>query len=81
MNKIITGLKNLDKDTYKIIKYGILFSTFLAIIASIILISYILLGINLFYHIGELLIKSSFTFTTQFIICGIIVDSIRKQII
>ena len=60
MNKIITGLKNLDKDTYKIIKYGILFSTFLAIIASAILISYILLGINLFYHIGEVLIKSSF---------------------
>ena len=25
MNKIIIGLKNLDKDTYKIIKYGILF--------------------------------------------------------
>ena len=34
MNKIIIGLKNLDKDTYKIIKYGILFSIFLAIIAS-----------------------------------------------
>lgn len=81
MNKIITGLKNLDKDTYKIIKYGILFSTFLAIIASAILISYILVGINLFYHIGEVLIKSSFTFATQFVICGIIVDSIRKQII
>ena len=69
------------KDTYKIIKYGILFSIFLAIIASTILISYILLGINLFYHIGELLIKSSFTFATQFVICGIIVDSIKKQII
>ena len=80
MNKIIIGLKNLDKDTYKIIKYGILFSIFLAIIASTILISYILLGINLFYHIGELLIKSSFTFATQFVICGIIVDSIKKQI-
>lgn len=81
MNKIIAGLKNLDKDTYKIIKYGLRFSTFLSLIASIILFSYILLGINLFYHIGELLIKSSFTFATQFIICGIIVDSIRKQII
>ena len=79
--KKIIGLKNLDKDTYKIIKYGILFSIFLAIIASTILISYILLGINLFYHIGELLIKSSFTFATQFVICGIIVDSIKKQII
>lgn len=81
MNKIITGLKNLDKDTYKIIKYGIFFSVFLALIASTILISYILFGINLFYHIGELLIKSSFIFATQFVICGIIVDSIRKKII
>ena len=81
MNKIIIGLKNLDKDTYKIIKYGIFFSVFLALIASIILISYILLGINLFYHIGELLIKSSFIFATQFVICGVIVDSIRKEII
>lgn len=78
MQKIIIGLKNLNKDTYKIIKYGLIFSTFLSLIAVAILGTYIFLGINLFYHLGICLIKSSFIFAVEFIICGIIVDFIRK---
>ena len=78
MQKIISGLKGLDKDTYKIMKYGFLFSTFISLIAVGILLSYIFLGVNLFYHLGILLIKSSFIIAVEFIICGIIVDFIRK---
>lgn len=78
MQKIITGLKSLDKDTYKIIKYGLMFSTLVSLIAVGILFSYIFLGINLFYHLGICLIKSSFIFAVEFIVCGIVVDFIRK---
>ena len=79
MQKIILGLKNLDKDTYKIMKYGLLFSSFIGLIAIGILLSYIFLGISFFYHLGILLIESSFTFAVEFIICGIVVDFLRKQ--
>lgn len=79
MQKIILGLKNLDKDTYKIMRYGLLFSGFIALVAVGVLLTYIFLGSNIFYHFGIALIKSSFTFAVEFIICGIIVDFIRKQ--
>lgn len=79
MQKIILGLKHLDKDTYKIMKYGLLFSAFVGLIAVGVLLSYILLGINFFYHLGILLMGASFTFAVEFIICGIVVDFIRKQ--
>ena len=78
MQKIVSGLKNLDKLTYKIISYGLLFSTIIALIAVSILLLYIFSGTSIFYHIGLALIKSSFYIGTQFIICGIIVDSIKK---
>ena len=79
MQKIISGLKNLDKDTYKIMKYGLLFSGLVCLAAVAVLLSYIFLGVNFFYHLGMILIKSSFTFAVEFIICGIVVDFIRKQ--
>ena len=64
MKKLFLSLKNLDKNTIKIMKSGYIFS-----------------GNNLFYHIGLLLMKSGFTFTVEFFICGIIVDSMKKSII
>ncbi len=79
MQKIILGLKNLDKDTYKIMKYGLLFSGLVCLTAVGILLAYIFLGINFFYHFGLVLIESSFSFAVEFIICGIVVDFIRKK--
>lgn len=79
MQKIILLLKSLDKDTYKIMKYGLLFSGIVALTAVGVLLTYIFLNINAFYHLGLALIKSSFTFTVEFIICGIVVDFIKKQ--
>ena len=78
MQKMILELKNLDKDTCKIIKYGLLFCSCLSLIAVAILLTYIFLGSNFFYHFGFSLMKSSFIFAVEFIICGIIVDFIRK---
>ncbi len=81
MFKIFSGFKNLDNDTYKIMKYGLLFSFILTIISTSILLTYIILGNNFLFNLGITLIKLSFTFAVDFVICGIVVDSLRKQII
>lgn len=79
MQKMISELKNLDKDTYKIMKCGLLFSTFISLISVAILLSYIFLGINFLYYLGIVLIEASFSFAVEFVICGIVVDFIRKR--
>ena len=81
MQKIISGLKNLDKDTYKIMKYGLFFSAFVSLIAVGVLLAYIFLGSSFFFYLGIALLKSSFSFAVEFVICGIVVDFIRKQAI
>lgn len=79
MQKLFFELKNLDKNTFKIMRYGLLFSGFIALISIAVLLTYIFLGFNFFYHLGLALMKSSFTFTVEFVICGIAVDFIRKR--
>ena len=79
MQKIISELKNLDKDTYKIMNYGLIFSTFITLISVSVLFSYIFLGINFLYYLGITLIKMSFSFAAEFIVCGVVVDFIRKK--
>lgn len=79
MNNFFNGLKNLDKDTYKIMRYGLLFSGLVCFTAVCVLLIYIFLGINLLYYLGLTLIKSSFTFAVEFIICGVIVDFIKNK--
>lgn len=78
MNKLFFEFKNLNKDIFKIMKYGLLFSGIICFIAVSILLLYIFIGISLFYHLGLALIKSGFTFAVEFVICGFIVDFIRN---
>lgn len=79
MQKMISELKNLDKDTFKIMKYGLFFCSGLFLIAVSLLFTYIILGSTFFYHFGLTLMQSSLTFAVEFVVCGIIVDFIRKQ--
>ena len=79
MQKIISGLKSLDKNTYKIMKYGLLFSGIVCLTAIGILLAYIVLGTIFFYHLGMILMKSSSTFAVEFISCGIVVDFMKKR--
>ena len=79
MQKMISELKNLDKDTFIIMKYGLFFCACITLIAVTILLTYIFIGSNFFYYFGMALIKSSFTFAVEFVICGIVVDFIRKN--
>lgn len=79
MQKMISELKNLDKDTFKIMKYGLFFCSCIALIAVAVLLTYIFIGSIFFYHLGLTLMKSSFTFAVEFVVCGIVVDFIRKH--
>lgn len=82
IKKIITYYKNLDKNTYKILYKGLEFCFLLASFSAFILLSYILfLQAPLVYYIGINLFRLSLVFGVEFIICGFIVDSIKKQLI
>ena len=82
MRKLIKNLKDIDKDTYKIMKYGLKFCFIISIISAMILLTYhvTLLTPDLYYT-GLLLFRLSCIFGIEFIICGIIVDNIKKQTI
>ncbi len=82
MKSIINSLKNLDKLTYKIMKYGLKICFGICILSILVLLTYetISFSPNL-YYIGLSLFKLSLIFSIEFIICGIVVDSIKKQII
>ena len=79
MQKIISELKNLDTDTLKIMNCGLFFCTCIALAAVAVLLTYIFSGSVFFYRFGLALLQSSFTFSVEFVICGIVVDFIRKR--
>lgn len=82
INKIISNFKKLDSLTYKIMKKGLTFCFFVSIIATAILVVYNLtLYSPTLYYIGLSIFKLSCIFSVEFIICGLIVDSIKKQLI
>lgn len=76
MHKFFLEFKNLNKNTFKIMKYGLYFSAFVCLIAVCFLLLYIFIGSTFFYYLGLTLIQSGFTFAVEFVICGIVVDFI-----
>lgn len=82
LKKIYTYYKNLDKTTYKILYKGLEFCFLLSTISAFILLSYILFfQAPLIYYIGISLFKLSLIFSVEFIICSLVVDNIKKQLI
>ncbi len=82
INKIITYYKKLDKTTYKILYKGLEFCLILALISASILFIYMLfLKTPFLYYIGINLFRLSLVFSVEFIICGFVVDNIKKQLI
>ncbi len=79
MQKMFFELKNLDKSTFKIMKNGLFFCSLVTLISISILLTYIFMGFSFLYYLGITLIKSSFIFAVEFIICGIVVDFIKKR--
>lgn len=79
--KIKNIFKCLDEKIIKIMKNGLKFSFSILIISTIILITYLFfVHNNLIYQIGILVFQISIYIGIDFIVSGIAVDSIKKQI-
>ncbi len=82
IKNLINSFKNFDKITHKILKHGLEFCFILSIISVVILLTYnFIFAIPFLYYIGLSLFKLSLVFGIEFIICSLVVDGIKKQIV
>lgn len=82
LKKIINNFNQLEKIAFKIMKYGLIFCFIICILSVLILFTYDFAFPSPFmYYIGINLLKLSLIFGIEFIICGFIVDGIKKQLI
>ncbi len=80
--KLFDTFKKLDKKTFRIMNYGLKFCFAICLLSVIILLTYSLALPSPFtYYIGINLFKLSLIFSIEFIICGFVVDGIKKQLI
>ena len=82
IKKIIENFKNFDKITYKIMSNGLKFCFIICLISVFTLLTYDLTFQSpLVYYIGISLFRLSLIFCMEFIICGFIIEGIKKQLI
>lgn len=82
LKKILDNFKHLDKITFKIMKNGLAFCFAICILSVLILFTYDFTFPSPFmYYIGINLFKLSLIFGIEFIVCGFVVDGIKKQMI
>ena len=82
LNIIKNSYKNLDKLAKVIMKQGSRFCSIVGVISLIILVTYnFSFTIPVLFSIGFILLRLSFIFGIEFVICGFVVDGIKKQII
>ena len=82
LKNIINSYKNLDKLTYKIMKNGLLFCFTLCLISTVVLFTYeVFISSPSIYYIGLGLFRLSIIFGIEFIVCALVVDSLKKQLI
>ncbi len=79
---IFYTFKNLDKLTKMIMSYGLKFCLMICLISLTILLTYnFSFTIPILFTIGFILFRLSLIFGIEFVICGFIVDGIKKQMI
>lgn len=79
---IFYTFKNLDKLTKMIMSYGLKFCLMICLISLAILLTYnFSFTIPILFTIGFILFRLSLIFGIEFVICGFIVDRIKKQMI
>ena len=82
LKKVFNDLKNLDKLTFKIMNFGLKFCFAICVLSVLILLTYSFAFPSPFmYYIGINLFKLSLIFGIEFIVCGFVVDGIKKQLI
>ena len=80
--KIINSFNNLDKLTKIIMSNGLIFSAFIGLVAIVLLVTYnFSFTFPILFTIGFVLFRLSLIFGIEFVICGIVVDGIKKQLI
>lgn len=80
--KIINSFNNLDKLTKIIMSNGLIFSAFIGLVAIVLLVTYnFSFTFPILFTIGFVLFRLSLIFGIEFVICGFIVDGIKKQMI
>ena len=79
---IVEIYKNFEKITNTIMNKGLKFCVFLCLISVLILLTY-----NYFfaspnmYYIGISLFRLSIIFGIEFVVCGFVVDGIKKELV
>ena len=82
IKNLINSFKSFDKVTHRILKYGLEFCFALSMISIIILLTYnLIFATPSLYYIGISVFKLSLVFGIEFIICSIVVDGIKKQMV
>lgn len=82
IRKIKDIFNNLDKSDLKIMKVGIKYCFAICVIALICLFTYTLFIHNPnLYYFGISLFRLSCIFAIEFIICGIIMDKVKNDIL
>ena len=82
LKKVFNSFKSLDNLTKLIMSHGLKFCFIICIISFAILLTYnFSFTIPMLFTIGFILFKLSLIWGIEFIICGFVVDGIKKQII
>ena len=82
IKNFINTYKSLDSKTLKILRNGLKFSFIICLLSIFILLTYIFFfTFPTLYYIGLLMFQLSLSFAIEFIICAIVVDSIKNNII
>ncbi len=79
MEKLKKLINNLDKLDLKIMKKGLLFCFAITCISIAILTSYLFVHNLFLFELGFTILKLSLYFSVDFVVCGVVVDSIKKQ--
>ena len=79
--KVLDLFNNFEKTTNHIIKFGLYFCFLLCMISILILTIYLISKSPFTYYIGISIFRLSNIFCVEFIICGFVVDNIKKQLI
>ena len=81
IHKIKDVFKNIDKKDLKIMRNGLKFCFLVLLVSIAILITYLLfIHSILIYEIGLLIFQLSLYLAIDFVVAGIVVDTIQKQL-
>ena len=81
IEKFKTLFKNIDKKDLKIMCNGLKFCFFVLLFSILILCTYLFVKNDFFiYQIGIMVFQLSLYFAIDFVVAGLVVDTIQKQI-